>query len=516
MSETLRVYNEFSRRRKKSRGGFFRFVSKLLLLAIIVLIIVFYWTTRDLFPVEQFLPAQSTFQVFSPKLMQNYQTIISSPLWELADPSSSVYKVKRLLTDQQKVPLWIIRHLIYDFFYFSANDLNTFEDALLIFRLSRVGCLIEQIYTHTQPVELDWAGGINLRYIPGQKLYYARKGRILFLSPNRETLLKTITQKRDFKTQTLLARELLINQEKHLAWGTFTPQQTDFQGLFPKIHFYISLSSNQIGIRCETQIIPDPETPWTILLADIVSPPLQEPADSLFSCSIDTGVPVKTWLRAFETIPQASIILPQFPSGEIPFMEWIKSFSPFLDNQFQIAMDTLYTDEIIPFIPKYCIAGKIQPNICENINQVIIEPTILVLGEKNKAIPSPDAGEFIVPLIGSSQTDLHIQCAENQIIFTNNKELRDRVVEHIKNNTPTTEGNYSLLLQMKPEKIIEEFSKALTSLEESHILQFQNPEKVTDLIHKIKLFKEIKIKMNLNKGNLKIAGIAELNTYSTQ
>ncbi|HOQ31886.1 MAG TPA: hypothetical protein PLA12_05160 [Candidatus Hydrogenedens sp.] len=512
MSETMRVYSGFGTQKRRHKSGFLKFLFKLVFLIVLLLFIGFVWTTRDLYPVERFIPTAPAFQVFSPQLMQNYPTLIESPLWELAEPSSMVLEVKKLLSDQQTVPLWVIKHLIYDFFYFSVNNLKTFEDALLIVRLSRIGCVIENLYSLTQPIEIDWAGGLNLRYLPKQKLYYARKGRVLILSPNRETLVQSITQKGDKKTETVLAAELMKNQEKHLAWGTFTPQQQDFQGLFSQIHFYLALMQNQLGLKCETQITPDMETPWTILLAEVVSSPLQEPVDTLFSCSINTGVPLKTWVRAFETIPKASINLPSANPTEIPFIEWIKSFSPFVNNEFHIALDTFYTDEIIPFIPKYCVIAKTNPNICENIVQTIMDPTIIIMGEKNKALPASNSNEYIIPLIGSSQTDLHIQCAEGSLLFANNKDLQNQVIEHIKNKPASNEGNYSLILQMKPEKLISEINNAITVLTESNILQFNDPKKINDLFNKIKLFKEIKIKISLNKGQLKIAGIAEFNS----
>ncbi len=512
MSETVRVFNEFGTRRYKRRGGFYKFLFKIFVLAIIVFSFWFLWTTRDLYPVERFIPSSPAFEIFSPQLMQNYQNIIQFPLWNLVESSSSVYEIKKMLSDEQKIPLWIIKHLIYDFFYFSINDIHSFNNVLLIIRLSRIGCVIENFYSWTQPVEIDWAGGLNLKYIPEQKLYYSRKGRVLLLSTNRETLIQALTQEGNKRSQTILAKELLKNQGKHLAWGTLTPSHERFQELISSVHFYIGLTQNQLGLRCETQINPDPETPWSILLTEIVSASLREPADALFSISLDTGVPIKTWLRAFEVIPQASIALPSSTTSELPFEEWIKSFAPLVDNQFYIAIDTLYKDEIIPFIPRYCVIAKNRPNMCENIIRTIIEPTIIILGERNKALSVSNSNEYIVPLIGSSQTDLHIQCTDEFILFSNNSELQSRTVEYIKNKPLSSEGNYSLILQMKPEKIVEEINDATAVLTDSNILQFHDPKKINDLFNKIKLFKEIKIKISLDKGQLKISGVIEFNS----
>lgn len=517
MSETVRVYSEYVPRKHQRKGGFFGFILKLFFLFLIIFFIWFFWTSRDLYTVERFIPTEPAFQIFSPLLMQNYPTLIQSPLWKLIEPTSSIYEVKKMLSDQPKVPVWIIKHLIYDFFYFSANDLKTFEDALFIVRLSRIGCVIEDLYSWTQPVTNDWAGGLNLKYIPEQKIYYTRKGRVLLLSPHRETLVQVTTQKGDIERQTILAKELLKNQEKHLAWGTVIPPEKNFQGLISQINFYFSLSLNQLGIKCETQIIPDTEVPWTILLSEINSSSLQEPMDSLFSCSIDTGVPIKTWLSTFKTISQTDITEPNSPPAEISFTDWIESFTPLLENQFHIAIDSFYTDEIIPFIPKYCIIAKTQPNICKSFAETVTSSTITLLGEKNKVIPSPNPDEFIVPLIGSSQTDLHIHCAEENLMFTNSTELRNRMEEYIKSNHPISGGsggNHSLILQLKPEKLTEEINKAITVFIESNIVQFHDPKKINDLFNKIKLFKEIKIKISVNKGQLKIAGIAEFNDNS--
>ncbi len=516
MSETLRVYSEINHRRRKRRGSFIKFLVQFFLLIIILLIGWWLWLSRDLYPAEKFIPTSPKFQVFSPRLMQNHNILAQSPLWTLVEPSSPVYEVKKLLLDQKKIPLWVFKHLIYDFFYFSANDLKTFKDYLLIVRLSRIGCMLEELFSLSSMVETDWAGGLNLKYLPQQKVYYARKGRILLLSPNRETLIQSITKKEADLSVYVLKTELSENQEHYLAWGTIKPPGKDLQVFIPQISFYLALTPTQLGIKCETEINPDTETLWSILLAEIVSGPLQEPPDTLLSCSIDTGVPLKTWIRAFETIPRTNGILTSINPTELSLTDWIKTFSPLVSNQFYITLDTFYTDEIVPFIPKYCVVARTQPNMYENVSQTILNPTIIVLGEKNKAIPSPKPDEFIVPLIGSSQVDLHIQCSDEQLIFANNNELKKTFIEHLKNGKSGSEGNYSFIIKLKPNMCITEINNVISVLTESNVLRFHDPEMVNNIFNKIKLFKEIEIKISLNKGKIKITGATKFNNDFVQ
>ncbi|HOV33944.1 MAG TPA: hypothetical protein PLX23_11350 [Candidatus Hydrogenedens sp.] len=516
MSETLRVYSEINRRRRKRKSSFIKFLLQIFLLIIILLVGWWLWLSRDLYPVEEFIPTSPNFQVFSPQLMQNHNILAQSALWTLVEPSSPAFEVKKLLLDHQKIPLWVFKHLIYDFFYFSANDLKTFEDYLLIVRLSQIGCVLEEFFSWSSMVENDWAGGLNLKYLPRQKVYYARKGRILLLSPNRETLIQSITKKETDALRSVLTTELLENQEHYLAWGTVKPPWKDLQVFIPQISFYLAITPTQLGIKCETEINPDTETLWSILLAEIVSGPLQEPPDTLLSCSINTGVPLKTWIYNFETIPGTNDILTSINSSELSFTDWIKTFSPLVSNQFYIALNNFYTDEVVPFIPKYCVVAKTQPNVCENDIQTIFNPSIIVLGEKNKAIPSSNTDEFIVPLIGSSQVDLHVQCSNDQLIFANNKELRDSLIEQIKSGENTTEGNYSFIIQLKPDKCISEINNVILVLTESNVLRFHSLEAVNNIFNKIKLFKEIKMKINLNKGKIKIIGTTEFNSSSVQ
>ncbi len=514
MSETLRVYSEINRRRRKRRSSFIKFLLQIFLLVIILLVGWWLWLSRDLYPVEKFIPTSPNFQVFSPQLMQNHNILAQSALWALVEPSSSAYEVKKLLSDQQKIPLWVFKHLIYDFFYLSANDLETFEDYLLIVRLSRIGCMLEKIFSWSSIVESDWAGGLNLKYLPQQKVYYARKGRILLLSPSRETLIQSITKKEADNSGAVLTTELIENQGHYLAWGTVKPTWKDLQRFIPQISFHLAITPTQLGIKCETEINPDTETLWSILLTEIVSGPLQEPPDTLLSCSIDTGVPLKTWIHAFETIPGTNDVLAPINPMELSFTDWIKTFSPLLNNQFYIAFDTFYTDEIVPFIPKYCVIAKTQPNICENAIQTILNPSIIVLGEKNKAIPSSNPDEFIVPLMGSSQVDLHIQCSNDQLVFANNNELKDSLVEHIKSGKIGSEGNYSFIIKFKPDMCITEINNVISVLKESNILRFHNPEEINNIFNKINLFKGIEIKISLNKGKITITGITKFNNNS--
>lgn len=89
----------------------------------------------------------------------------------------------------------------------------------------------------------------------------------------------------------------------------------------------------------------------------------------------------------------------------------------------------------------------------------------------------------------------------------NNKELRDSLIEQMAN---TTEGNYSFIIQLKPDKCISEINNVILVLTESNVLRFHSLEAINNIFNKIKLFKEIKMKINLNKGKIKIIGTTEL------
>jgi|GEM_PF-1176092 len=516
MSETLRVYSTPKYGTRRHSRGIFKFLLNLFIVLILLAIILTLWLSRDSYPAENFIPKQTNFQIFSPRLMQNRMLLANTPLWNLVEPNSPAIKVKQLLSDQEQIPLWVVKHLIYDFFYFSINDLDTFNDYLIIVRLSRVGCVLETLFTLSHTVETDWAGGLNLKFLPDQKLYYTRKGRVLLLSPNRQTMINSITQDIRTQSETILSAEISKNQEKHLAWGTIKIPWENIKSLIPEVKFYIGLTETQLGVKSEATIHPDPEKPWTLLLAQLISKPIREPIEGSFSCAIDTGVPLKTWIRAFETIPTTTDILVPPIEKEISLLDWIKTFSPLVNNQFYLSLDGFYVDEIIPFMPKYCIVATTQPNICESLTQSLTRINVNILGENNKILPTEKANEFIFPMFGSSQTDLHINCSENQLIFYTNAELGNLLTEHLKSQISNQENSSSFILQLKPEKLITEFENSLLPLQESNIFKFRNPEKINNLFSKIKIFKEFKIKINLNQGQVKAISILNFGNEVSQ
>jgi hypothetical protein len=124
--------------------------------------------------------------------------------------------------------------------------------------------------------------------LPQQKVYYARKGRILLLSPSRETLIQSITKKEAEQLRGCPYNELIENQGHYLAGDSKTDMER-FAKIYPSISFHLAITPTQLGIKCETELTRY-ETLWSILLTEIVSGPLQEPPDTLLSCSIDTGV----------------------------------------------------------------------------------------------------------------------------------------------------------------------------------------------------------------------------------
>jgi hypothetical protein len=245
MSETIRSYSPPRRNSYDapvSGGGMTRNVVILLTVLLFFWLI---WTTRDNWPMERLVPGDQTFHLRAQDLLDTRREAADSTFWSLGMLPEKYRDIPKWLNNDFGLPQWVLNNLVTDVCYVSGTDLANFSDLLVVTRMSRIGCLLERYYGIADDVEVEYAGGLELRRMGVDPVtYYAVRGRTLVFSPSREALIRALTLTEDGGVVTL--------EE------TVAPMAGDLQG---RINFGenqslgVYLEQSDFGLRFEPDAI---------------------------------------------------------------------------------------------------------------------------------------------------------------------------------------------------------------------------------------------------------------------
>ncbi|MBI1319499.1 MAG: hypothetical protein GC168_11220 [Candidatus Hydrogenedens sp.] len=194
MSETIRSYTGGANLRRRRRPPVVRYVLLFLLLG------VFSWmwfVTRDTHEAGELVPLGQQYELFVSDLLGGREAIAGSSLWEIAPESVASPELREALRNDFGIPAWVLNNYTLGPFHISGNNLPSFDDALIVSRITRVGCLLERFRGWSDQIEDDFAGGLRLRHVPSAGIYYAIRGRILLASSSRKTLVRALTLRPD-------------------------------------------------------------------------------------------------------------------------------------------------------------------------------------------------------------------------------------------------------------------------------------------------------------------------------
>jgi hypothetical protein len=172
------------------RGGVLRWLVPLGVLAGIVWL---GWTTRDNCPVERVIPQDQSFHFQVRDLISTRREIARSPLWKTGIVPEQYAEIPEWIGNSFGYPDWVLNNLVSDVCYVSGTDLSTFNDLLVVTRMSRLGCLLERYHRFMDEIEDEYAGGLALRKLRGVDFYYAVRGRTLIFSPSRDAIIRALT-----------------------------------------------------------------------------------------------------------------------------------------------------------------------------------------------------------------------------------------------------------------------------------------------------------------------------------
>jgi len=284
-----------------------RFVRNVFLVLFSVLGFAFYWNTRDNWPMARFVAKDPAYQLCATDLLLNRKEIAASRVWELAPADSPAPQVRAALAGDFGLPEWILNNLAYGIGLVSGSDLRSYDDAIFVTRISRIGCGLEWLRGFADGIEDDLAGGLALRHVKDADAYYAIRGRVLVASRSREALVRALTQPAEdaLSDEDLAAAQQAASGRNLLAIirpGEGDPLSTHFERL--ELTFALTQDAVQIDSRAIPRATFAPE------LAAIFGPQkptLPRPVQGLVELSVDLGRPFT------EVWPALSLAFPGNP-----------------------------------------------------------------------------------------------------------------------------------------------------------------------------------------------------------
>ncbi|MCX8066191.1 MAG: hypothetical protein N3G21_13660 [Candidatus Hydrogenedentes bacterium] len=509
MSETIRVYTRDLHSGRKKSNGFFGKLFWFVVVAFIFVSSWVLWISKDSHRPEEFLPPSPNFQIFSPNLMQNCDVLLKSSIWQFVDGNVELEQVRRFLSGEQGIPLWVTKHLICDFFYLSADELTDPKTYLVIIKLSRLGCVIEYLYTLLGNVEYDWAGGIDLYYSSSLGVCHTRKGRLVILSSSRDNIIKVVTKSKKEKTalpERVSKRDNFMGIE---AWGSMKPRY-EMNGVeLSGLKFSIDISESEIFTDGILDLKYKIEEPWTLLFGELNPGKLRNSQiETPFFLGCYTNVPLRTWINAIEA-SKADLELLEPKKGEvIEITEVIKEIIRVFNDEFYISIDSFYFDEIVPFIPKVAFGGSIIREQWNLVSQRVFNLPVLFQGEPQRFMSTNKVDEYRLPLIGSSEADWIFSCEGDTLVVGNSVEVREWLSTLLNNTSNWETGN--IILKIKPGLIIENVSKGLEPLVLSKLVRIRDEQKFNEVINKFKLVDAIVLKVLFEPNRCKFSSRVKL------
>lgn len=231
--EVLRFYQRGAQggrglRLRPKRPPIIRYTLLALLIAVPVAAL---WLTRDSWDMGQVIPKDQNYTIVFPNLIEGRQIIARSTLWELLPADSEWRAMQGELTRDFGLPEWLVNNFLVGPVYICGSDFESFKDAVLVTRMTRLGTLLQLFSSWSDRVEMDPAGGLDLRRVKDTDVLLAVRGRVLLVSRDRNALIRSLVLQPDDSMgpegfeQTLasLKDEMMELRVRPGAWATAAP-----------------------------------------------------------------------------------------------------------------------------------------------------------------------------------------------------------------------------------------------------------------------------------------------------
>lgn len=476
MSDVVRNYTgsggRIQSQRWRPRGSWLRRI----LLGFLAIVGVFAWITRDRYDESSFIPVGLRYNVVLADPMNGRERIASSSVWNAWPDPATRDKILAKIGQDPGLPRWILNNLVTQRLYLAGNDVREFSDVLAVTHMSRIGVLLERFHALVPGVTSDYAGGLRLRQIGGAGLYYAVRGRMLLVSPDRNALIRSLTLPSSDALD-YAARENLARQGAEDLLGTVQLAPDDPLGdAFQSIAFAARIDGERAYAKCHAIIRDKARERFGPLLNGAKPYALAQPIPGPIEISANFGKPVReVWASLGEALQSPWLNAAQWQAWEE------------LGPGNSATVPRAITEMVGPLGPAIRIT-------CTGMDLNEMVPVPVLIGTlqvphdntpKLDAIPAPPAGAapwdsyprfdpekklVAVPMLGGPSIEPAAAMYGSELLIGTG---RTAVEELLKSPPPrgTIDEQANLLVRIRPGAVVENVAGALRQFAEMNMLR---------------------------------------------
>ncbi|HOV72330.1 MAG TPA: hypothetical protein PK967_00035 [Candidatus Hydrogenedentes bacterium] len=481
MSETVRSFTG-SDQAPRIRGTRARHGRERNLALGIVMVLVLYgcWATRDNAPMEQFIPANQAFHLFANDIQAKREAIAASDLWKILPPQLGGGTLAARIGQDVGMPDWILRNLVPDMVYVSGTDTDKWTDAIVVSRMTRIGCVLNKCRRWVPGIDEDYAGGLRMAHVRNAGLHFAVRGRTLLAGRSRDALIRALTLRPD----EALKKKALANKANGDEAGDIHGAVT-FAGACPPgkvlkgVSFVLRIEKTHARIKCRAALVDT----WKERLGQAIGTAgpveLIMPPDGAIQLSLNLGRPVgecgTSVLAALGLRDQFDARWSRFRDAAPMLAQVSEGLIGHLGPGVRLAWQGMDLNEMAP-MPKLLFSMDASPD------------AILRTYANLPPFPPPVPGDMIphynsekrmvhLSLIGGPSMEPAAAIAGSSLLLSNCRPLIENLVENPpKEDKLPQQGN--LYIRVQPKNTVEAVSELAILLAENHLLKDLSPEQV--------------------------------------
>lgn len=294
MSEVVRNYtwggNPSRRRRDLRRRG--KGLAKFMLPLMLVLLALALWLTRDNYDRESFIPADASVEIYVHDVVEKVSEKLSSRVFTLVPESTGARRIIDALKEELPAPEWLLNNLSDDVCHIYGTGFESMDEMVVTTHMTRIGGIAERLMRLSSSGQEDFAGGLNLRYVPDAGVYYAVRGRTLLFSLSRERLIRALTLHPE---ETLTADQFNEGIRKAAGADIFCSVDATAWSLeakpFERLDIAFRIEPDAARVSVQGNLSPAFIEQYAPFLKNLMPRKLPAPFDSMVAISADFGVP---------------------------------------------------------------------------------------------------------------------------------------------------------------------------------------------------------------------------------
>jgi len=463
MSDAVRNYSGSGGVRRKTRRQRLGALRNLLLLFLLPLAAYLWWTTRDAWDMAQLIPGRQTYQLYANDFLNNRGTIAQSRVWQLLPEETALAQARVSMLDNFGLPEWVLNNVVHGLSHVSGNDLDDFSDVLFITKMTRVGVLLERLHRFIPEIRREHAGGLKLRQVEDAGVWYAVRGRVLLITPDRDTLIRSLTLKGD---DTVGSAALAAGRDALRAgediFGRIDLREGDpWSDTLEALEIKVWVEEDALRVACQGALSPSWREWLLPVLVDASPQPLHAPPSGIVELSANFGKPLPRLWDGLQAVLDLDAPLP--PPGD-----WLRGIQPddgpdtagllgelmlHTGNGWRLSWTGVDELAFAP-MPAFAASIDVDPAAAEERLTLAAE-----FGEGLGLATDAETGLLHMPLIGGPALEPAVALRGTQLLLGTSREAARSLVQQPPPRATLTEAG-TLFARIRPAPLIEAAASA--------------------------------------------------------